>query len=207
MVHRRADRLSGGQQQRVAIARVLAQESRVILADEPVASLDPTAAVAILSLLRSLAREDGITVLCSCIKSIWCPGFADRVLGLRGGRLVSDKPDRSLPADPRQRALCGARHRGRRKPILTCNARFGRRQYPTPDRGAPYSGEVASKRSEPQSGMSLCVFETPCASLVLCRMMPNSHGFSRANPGRQNMPILRVQKLVCTCGTERSAAR
>jgi phosphonate transport system ATP-binding protein len=60
---RRADRLSGGQQQRVAIARVLAQESSVILADEPVASLD--AAVSVLSLLRDIAHEGGITVLCS----------------------------------------------------------------------------------------------------------------------------------------------
>src|SRR5205814_6775328 len=62
---RRADRLSGGQQQRVAIARVLAQESRVILADEPVASLDPAAAVSVLSLLRDIAHGRGITVLCS----------------------------------------------------------------------------------------------------------------------------------------------
>ena len=53
----RADRLSGGQQQRVAIARVLAQESRVILADEPVASLDPAAAVSVLSLLRDIAHD------------------------------------------------------------------------------------------------------------------------------------------------------
>jgi ABC-type phosphate/phosphonate transport system ATPase subunit len=61
----RADRLSGGQQQRVAIARVLAHESRVILAEEPVASLDPAAAVSVLSLRRDIARDRGITVLCS----------------------------------------------------------------------------------------------------------------------------------------------
>jgi len=87
---RRADRLSGGQQQRVAIARVLAQESRVILADEPVASLDPTAAVSVLSLLRDIAHEGGITVLCSLHQVALVPGFADRVIGLRAGRLVSD---------------------------------------------------------------------------------------------------------------------
>jgi phosphonate transport system ATP-binding protein len=87
---RRADRLSGGQQQRVAIARVLAQESRVILADEPVASLDPAAAVSVLSLLRDIAHQDGITVLCSLHQVDLVPGFADRVLGLRGGRLITD---------------------------------------------------------------------------------------------------------------------
>jgi phosphonate transport system ATP-binding protein len=87
---RRADRLSGGQQQRVAIARVLAQESRVILADEPVASLDPASAVSVLSLLRDIAHEGGITVLCSLHQVDLVPGFADRVLGLRAGRLVTD---------------------------------------------------------------------------------------------------------------------
>jgi phosphonate transport system ATP-binding protein len=87
---RRADRLSGGQQQRVAIARVLAQESLVILADEPVASLDPASAVSVLSLLRDIAHEAGITVLCSLHQVDLVPGFADRVLGLRDGRLVAD---------------------------------------------------------------------------------------------------------------------
>ena len=87
---RRADRLSGGQQQRVAIARVLAQESRVILADEPVASLDPAAAVSVLSLLRDIAHENGITVLCSLHQVELVAGFADRVIGLRAGRLITD---------------------------------------------------------------------------------------------------------------------
>jgi phosphonate transport system ATP-binding protein len=87
---RRADRLSGGQQQRIAIARVLTQESRVILADEPVASLDPAAAVSVLSLLRDIAHEDGISVMCSLHQVDLVPGFADRVLGLRLGRLITD---------------------------------------------------------------------------------------------------------------------
>jgi phosphonate transport system ATP-binding protein len=87
---RRADRLSGGQQQRVAIARVLAQESSVILADEPVASLDPAAAVLVLSLLRDIAHEGGITVMCSLHQVDLVHGFADRVLALRDGRLVTD---------------------------------------------------------------------------------------------------------------------
>jgi phosphonate transport system ATP-binding protein len=98
---RRADCLSGGQQQRVAIARVLIQESRVILADEPVASLDPAAAVSVLSLLRDIAHDRGITVLCSLHQIDLVPGFADRVLSLRAGRLVTDdsiENFRSLPA-------------------------------------------------------------------------------------------------------------
>lgn len=94
---RRADRLSSGQQQRVAIARVLAQESSVILADEPVASLDPAAAVSVLSLLRDIAHEDGITVLCSLHQVDLVPGFADRVLGLCAGRLVADSPIDKFP--------------------------------------------------------------------------------------------------------------
>jgi len=92
LAHQRADRLSGGQQQRVAIARVLAQRSRIVLADEPVASLDPVTATAVLALLRQIAHQDGIAVLCSLHQVDLVPGFADRVLGLRAGRLVADAP-------------------------------------------------------------------------------------------------------------------
>jgi phosphonate transport system ATP-binding protein len=89
---RRADRLSGGQQQRVAIARVLAQESPLILADEPVASLDPATAISVLVLLRDIARANGVAVLCSLHQVDLVRGFADRVLGLRDGRLTSNTP-------------------------------------------------------------------------------------------------------------------
>jgi phosphonate transport system ATP-binding protein len=85
----RADTLSGGQQQRVAIARVLAQESRIVLADEPVASLDPDAARLVLGLLRELARERGIAVLCSLHQVELAHEFADRVLRLEGGRILA----------------------------------------------------------------------------------------------------------------------
>lgn len=78
----RADRLSGGQQQRVAIARALVQESSVLLADEPIASLDPHAARGVLALLRSLARDDGLTVLCSLHQHDLAREYADRVVAI-----------------------------------------------------------------------------------------------------------------------------
>ncbi|MFO1154769.1 MAG: phosphonate ABC transporter ATP-binding protein [Rhodospirillales bacterium] len=84
----RADRLSGGQRQRVAIARVLAQHCRVILADEPIASLDPETARHILSLLREVARERGITVICSLHQVEFARAFADRVVGLAQGGII-----------------------------------------------------------------------------------------------------------------------
>jgi phosphonate transport system ATP-binding protein len=87
--------LSGGQQQRVAIARVLAQEGRVILADEPVASLDPESARHVLATLRSVARDQGIAVLCSLHQVELAREFADRLIGLRAGRIVFD----GAPAD------------------------------------------------------------------------------------------------------------
>ncbi|MBI3512710.1 MAG: phosphonate ABC transporter ATP-binding protein [Proteobacteria bacterium] len=94
--YQRADSLSGGQQQRVAIARVLAQESRVILADEPVASLDAANARAVLSLFREIARERGIAVLCSLHQLDIAALYADRVIGLASGRLVVNRSARDF---------------------------------------------------------------------------------------------------------------
>ena len=86
----RADTLSGGQQQRVAIARALAQRPKVILADEPVASLDPESARIVMDTLRSFADEDGIAVVCNLHQVNLADRYADRILGIREGRLVLD---------------------------------------------------------------------------------------------------------------------
>lgn len=90
--YQRADSLSGGQQQRVAIARVLAQRSRILLADEPVSSLDPQSADNVLTVLRTVARESGIAVLCALHQVDLARRFADRVVALRAGRVVLDGP-------------------------------------------------------------------------------------------------------------------
>jgi phosphonate transport system ATP-binding protein len=86
----RADQLSGGEQQRVGIARALAQQPNLILADEPVASLDPGNAEAMLDLLRSICRADGIAAIVSLHQLGYAQRFADRVVGLADGRIVFD---------------------------------------------------------------------------------------------------------------------
>lgn len=86
--HKRADELSGGQQQRVGIARALMQDPHMILADEPVASLDPVLAHSILGHLEELNQEDGITLLCSLHYLDLVQRYATRVIGLRDGEIV-----------------------------------------------------------------------------------------------------------------------
>ena len=93
---RRVDSLSGGQRQRVAIARCLAQEPRLILADEPVSSLDPARAGEILSLLTGAARARGATALFSSHQPDLARRFAQRIIGIRGGRIVFDVPTPEL---------------------------------------------------------------------------------------------------------------
>lgn len=86
----RVDALSGGQQQRVGIARALCQQPRLILADEPVASLDPATAHHVLTLLRDICREDGITAVMSLHQVDLAITFADRIVGLSGGHIKFD---------------------------------------------------------------------------------------------------------------------
>ena len=88
LAHKRADELSGGQRQRVGIARALMQEPHLMLADEPVASLDPVLAHSILRYLEQLNKEDGITVICSLHFLDLVRRYASHVVGLKDGQVV-----------------------------------------------------------------------------------------------------------------------
>jgi len=94
--YQRADTLSGGQQQRVAIARALMQRPQVLLADEPVASLDPESSDQVMALIREIAADEGLTVICSLHQVDLALSWADRIVGLRHGRVVLDTPTEGL---------------------------------------------------------------------------------------------------------------
>ncbi|WP_206185261.1 phosphonate ABC transporter ATP-binding protein [Sphingosinicella sp. CPCC 101087] len=104
---RRAAALSGGQQQRVGVARAFMLDPPYVLADEPVASLDPQTSIDILALLEREAKERGAAVLCSLHQIDLAMRFADRIVALRDGRLVFDGPPDAL-ADGRIRHIYGS---------------------------------------------------------------------------------------------------
>lgn len=94
----RADTLSGGQQQRVAICRALMQQPRVILADEPIASLDPANAQAVMDTLRRVNQEDGLTVLVNLHDLDTARHYCDRIVAMQAGRVVFDDAPDALTA-------------------------------------------------------------------------------------------------------------
>ncbi len=95
----RAESLSGGQQQRVAIARTLVQNPKIILADEPVASLDPRNTQAVMDALRDLNAQNGITVLCNLHSLDLARGYCSRLIGMKAGRVVFDGRPEALTDD------------------------------------------------------------------------------------------------------------
>jgi phosphonate transport system ATP-binding protein len=111
----RADELSGGQQQRVAIARALVQEPRIILADEPIASLDPRNTALVMDALARINRDYGITVVCNLHSLDLARAYCGRLVGMSAGRVVFDGPPSDLTPGNRPRALRGSRPR-------TCSA-------------------------------------------------------------------------------------
>lgn len=97
--YKRASELSGGQQQRVAIARALMQDPELMLADEPVASLDPATSHGVMKYIEDLNKEDGLTVLCSLHFLSLARTYADRVIALKDGRLEFDGPPSEIDND------------------------------------------------------------------------------------------------------------
>jgi len=106
----RCDRLSGGQKQRVAIARAIAQHPEIILADEPISSLDPVSARTVLETLRSANEKYGITVVANLHQLEYAREFCSRVIGMNSGRIVYDgPPDRLCQATVEQIYRCPVR--------------------------------------------------------------------------------------------------
>ena len=97
--HQRADELSGGQQQRVGIARAMMQNPAIILADEPVASLDPVLAHSIMQYLEKINKEEGVTILCSLHFLDLVHRYADRAIALNEGKLMFDGSPKDIDDD------------------------------------------------------------------------------------------------------------
>jgi phosphonate transport system ATP-binding protein len=98
-VYQRASHLSGGQQQRVGIGRALMQNPSIILADEPVSSLDPASVKSIMETLREINKRDGVTIICNLHLPELAREYGDRIIGLRKGNMVFDGPVKSFKED------------------------------------------------------------------------------------------------------------
>ncbi|HEY9238424.1 MAG TPA: phosphonate ABC transporter ATP-binding protein [Burkholderiaceae bacterium] len=103
----RTDTLSGGQKQRVGIARALAQQPKVILADEPVASLDPKTSRTVLTYLKQASRDLGITVICNLHQVDYAREFGERIIGVSAGRIVFEGRPEALTDEMLQRIYPG----------------------------------------------------------------------------------------------------
>jgi len=108
----RADQLSGGEQQRAGIARALAQDPIVILADEPVASLDPKTSRVVLGYLKRICKETDIAVICNLHQVDYAIEFGERVVGLQGGSIVFDGAPSAITADVIHRIYPGLENEG-----------------------------------------------------------------------------------------------
>ena len=107
LAYQRASTLSGGQQQRVAIARCMVQHAKIILADEPIASLDPESARTVMDILAKINQEHGITVLVSLHQVQFARRYCPRTIALRMGEVIYDGPSANLTAQ-HLRSLYGA---------------------------------------------------------------------------------------------------
>lgn len=103
----RAENLSGGQQQRVAICRAMMQSPKLLLADEPIASLDPLNARLAMEALHSINKDDGITVICNLHTLDTARHYCDRIIGMKSGEIVFDGTPRKL-TDQQARDIYGA---------------------------------------------------------------------------------------------------
>lgn len=104
----RCDRLSGGQMQRVAIARAMAQEPEIILADEPISSLDPVSARRVMDTLKAINDKYGITIVSNLHQLDYARDYCTRVIGIRGGKIVCDCRPASLTNDVVQEVYNGS---------------------------------------------------------------------------------------------------
>ncbi|MDR2387570.1 MAG: phosphonate ABC transporter ATP-binding protein [Deltaproteobacteria bacterium] len=105
--HQRASTLSGGQQQRAAIARALVQRASIILADEPIASLDPESSILVMELLRKLNKEEGLTVLVSLHQVDYAMKYCPRAVALGFGKVLYDGPSEDLTVE-RMKSIYGS---------------------------------------------------------------------------------------------------